>query len=58
VSNKEDFSESLQEIIVEGSIDYPSLKWLSLGTLEYPQTSILPKSEKMIRYIKLTLRGP
>ena len=58
VSNHEDFSESLMEIHVEGSIDYPSSKWLNLGVLSYPSTSLSPWTEKMIRYIKLTLRGP
>ena len=58
VSNKEDFSESLFEITVEGSIDYPPTKWLSLGTLTHPNTILPVSGERMIRYLKLTLRGP
>lgn len=33
VSNHEDFSNSLHEIYLEGSIDYPPSKWFSLGTV-------------------------
>ena len=58
VSNKEDFSESLFEVTVEGSIDYPPTKWLSLGTLVHPNTILPVSGERMIRYLKLTLRGP
>jgi Sad1 / UNC-like C-terminal len=58
VSNHEDFSNSLHQIYVEGSIDYPPSKWFSLGTVQSPQTSLSVKSEKMIRYLKLSLRGP
>ena len=58
MSNNEDFSNSVQEIYFEGSIDYPPSKWYNLGSLIYPETILSPKSEKMIRYLKLTLRGP
>ena len=33
VSNHEDFSASLSEITVYGSIDYPPSKWVQLGTI-------------------------
>lgn len=36
VSNHEDFSASLQEISVYGSIDYPATKWTHLGTVVSP----------------------
>jgi hypothetical protein len=33
VSNHEDFSDSLKEIELMGSIDYPPEKWVKLGSL-------------------------
>jgi len=33
ISNHEEFSDSLSEIKFLGSIDYPSDKWLYLGTI-------------------------
>lgn len=58
VSNHEDFSASLSEITVYGSIDYPPSKWVQLGTIQGSETTMNPQNEKMIRYLKLAFRGP
>lgn len=58
VSNQEDFSSSLAQIRVEGSIDYPSESWLDLGTIHAPETLLNSQVTTMVRYLKLTMKGP
>lgn len=58
VSNQEDFSANLKVIHVEGSIDYPTDSWYSLGYIREMSEILKPSNEKMIRYLKLTFEGP
>lgn len=58
VSNQEDFSATLKLIHVEGSIDYPTSSWYSLGYIHNMSTILEPEGDKQIRYLKMTLQGP
>jgi len=60
ITNYEDFSDELQEIILTGSIEFPTEKWVTLGNIYPSQANKLEiqiQNNRMIRYLKVQLIG-